>query len=149
MERITGLGFMILSLLFEGAMHPYGMVQLMLRRHDDRIVSLATGTVYRTVTRLQNLGLLTPVGVDRSGNRTARTTYAITETGRAIVGDWVRQELPRIDRPAEFRVALAQAHHLDRLEVVDLLRSRRDQLHAALRQQRDTLREASEEDVPE
>ena len=33
----------------------------------------------------------------------------------------MRRELPRIDRPAEFRVALAEAHNLARDEVVELL----------------------------
>src|SRR5690606_1033390 len=38
---------------------------------------------------------------------------------------WVRRELPSAEHPARFRVALAEAHNLDREEVIDLLRIRR------------------------
>ena len=149
MERITGLGFMILSLLQEGDMHPYEMMRLMRRRHDDRLVPIANGTFYHTVSRLERLGLLVEIGVDRAGNRPERTTYAITEAGRTTVADWVRRELPRVDNPAEFRVALAEAHHLDRREVVDLLKARRAALDAAHRLHHDARRNALDAAIPE
>ncbi len=44
----------------------------------------------------------------------------------------MRRELARIDHPAEFRVALAEAHNLDRDEVIALLRLRRAALAASL-----------------
>ena len=123
--KLTPLGVMLLALLREGDMHPYEMIRLMRARHDDRLVSLTNGTVYHTVARLERLGMLTEVGVDRDGNRPERTTYTLTDAGRTVVTEWVRQELPRIDRPVEFRVALAEAHTLERDETVDLLVRRR------------------------
>jgi DNA-binding PadR family transcriptional regulator len=147
-ERITGLGFMILSLLREGDMHPYEMMRLMRQRHDDRFVAISNGTFYHTVGRLERLGLVDEVGVERSGNRPERTTYALTDAGRETVVDWVRRELPGIDRPAEFRVALAEAHHLRRDEVVALLRTRRDALAELHEMQVEARREAREKDVP-
>ena len=127
-DRLTPLGLMVLALLREGDMHPYEMMRLMRQRHDDRLVSITNGTLYHTVGRLERAGLLDEVGVDRDGNRPERTTYTLTGVGRTAVEEWVRRELPRIDHPAEFRIALAEAHNLDRLEVIDLLRARRTSL---------------------
>lgn len=134
-DRLTPLGVMVLALLREGDMHPYEMMRLMRQRRDDRLVPITNGTLYHTVGRLERAGLLGEVGVDRDGNRPERTTYTLTPEGSAAVDEWVRRELPRIDRPAEFRIALAEAHKLERTEVADLLRRRRDALrddHARL-----------------
>src|SRR6187431_1016505 len=131
-DRLTPLGLMVLALLGEGDMHPYEMMRLMRQRRDDRLVPIANGTMYHTVARLERAGLVAEVGVDRDGNRPDRTTYTLTPQGADTVSEWVRRELARIDRPAEFRVALAEAHNLDRDEVIALLRMRRASLAAAL-----------------
>lgn len=123
-DRLTPLGLMVLALLHEDDMHPYEMIRLMRQRHDDRIVTLTNGTVYHTVARLERCGLLAELGVDRDGNRPERTTYTLTDAGREAVPEWVRRELPRLGRPTEFRVALAEVHTLDRDEAVALLRER-------------------------
>lgn len=123
-DRLTPLGFMILALLREDDMHPYEMIRLMRQRRDDRIVAVTNGTMYHTVARLERCGLLAEVGVDRDGNRPERTTYTLTGAGRTAVVQWVHRELPLLDRPAQFRVALAEAHNLPREEVVARLRER-------------------------
>src|SRR4051812_46747860 len=105
---------MILALLGEGDMHPYEMMRLMRQRRDDRFVTVTNGTLYHTVGRLQREGLVAEVRVDRAGNRPERTTYSVTDAGIRAVSEWVRRALARIDDPAEFRVALAEAHNLDR-----------------------------------
>ena len=105
-DRLTPLGLMVLALLGEGDMHPYEMIRLMRMRRDDRLVAITNGTVYHTVGRLERAGLVAEVGVDREGNRPERTTYTVTDAGASTVVEWVRRELPRTDRPAEFRVAL-------------------------------------------
>lgn len=139
-DRLTPLGVMVLALLREDDMHPYEMIRLMRHRHDDRIVSVTNGTMYHTVARLEKCGLLAEVGVDRDGNRPERTTYTLTDAGHGAVQDWVRRELPLLDRPVEFRVALAEAHNLPREDVMALLAVRRanlararDQLAAGIR----------------
>jgi len=124
-DRLTPLGVMVLALLGEGDMHPYEMIRLMRFRRDDRLVTITNGTMYHTVARLERAGLLAEVGVDRDGNRPERTTYTVTDAGSAAVTEWVRRELPRVDRPAEFRIALAEAHNLGRDEVLALLLARR------------------------
>jgi len=132
-DRLTPLGVMVLALLREGDMHPYEMIRLMRMRHHDRLVTVTHGTVYHTVARLERHGLLAEVGIDREGRRPERTTYALTDAGTAAVVEWVRRELPRVDRPEEFRVALTEAHNLEREEAVALLRTRREALAEAHR----------------
>ena len=148
-DRLTPLGVVVLALLREGDMHPYEMLRLMRQRHHDRLVTITNGTMYHTVGRLEKAGLLGEVGVDRDGNRPERTTYTLTDAGRAIVSEWVRRELVRIDRPAEFRVALAEAHNLDRLEVASLLRQRSEALSATHRLYHDGRRKAQTRGTPE
>src|SRR5512138_2173622 len=97
--KLTPLGVMVLALLREGEMHPYEMMRLMRQRRDDQLVTITNGTFYHTVARLERLGLLAEVGVDREGNRPERTTYRLTDAGRDAVSEWVRAELPRVDRP--------------------------------------------------
>ncbi|EGD54817.1 PadR family transcriptional regulator [Gordonia neofelifaecis] len=141
--RLTPLGVMVLALLREGDMHPYEMVRLLKTRRDDRMVSVTNGTLYHTVDRLNQHELVAEVGVDRDGNRPERTTYTLTDAGRDAVVDWVRAELPQNDRPAQFRVALAEAHNLEREETIELLSRRRDALAADLEGHRNGLRDAA------
>ena len=127
---LTPLGVVVLGLLRESPMHPYEMLRLMRQRRDDRLVGGSRGTLYHTVARLERRGLVAEVGVDRDGNRPERTTYALTDAGRAAADDWVRARLPRIDGILEFRVALGEAHNLPRAEVAALLAERRASLAA-------------------
>jgi DNA-binding PadR family transcriptional regulator len=147
-DRLTPLGLMILALLGEGDMHPYEMIRLMRQRRDDRLVPITNGTLYHTVGRLLREGLVAEVGVDREGNRPERTTYSQTADGRLAVEEWVRRELVRMDRPVEFRVALAEAHNLARDEAVRLLRVRREALATALLELESGLSTAHSRGIP-
>ncbi|WP_243229045.1 PadR family transcriptional regulator [Microbacterium sp. CIAB417] len=122
--KITPMGVMILALLSEDDMHPYEMVRLLRQRRDDRLLKITNGTLYHSVARLLEQDLIAEVGVDREGNRPERTTYTLTPRGGEVVRDWVRRELSSAELSTTFRVALAEAHNLDRQEVVDLLRIR-------------------------
>jgi len=147
--KLTSMAVMVLALLNEGDMHPYEMARLLRARRDERLVKVTNGTLYHSVARLLEQGLIAEVGTDRQGNRPERTTYTLTPAGEDAVGDWVRRELPRTDRPAQFRVAIAEAHNLDRSEVIDLLRIRRVALEEQLLLHRTGLGEARERQVPE
>jgi DNA-binding PadR family transcriptional regulator len=139
----------VLALLREGEMHPYEMMRMLRHRRDDRLVRMQNGTFYHTVSRLERAGLLEEVGVDRDGNRPERTIYRLTGAGDEAVVEWVRRELPRTDRPAEFRIALAEAHNLDRDEVVALLAQRRDALVTELELHRGGLADSATRSVPD
>lgn len=125
-SNLTPLAVAVLSVLREDDMHPYEVIRLMRSRRDDRLVPLTNGSVYHAFTRLEKNGLVAEVGVDRSGNRPERTTYTLTPAGAAAGVEWLRRELPRTDHPAEFRLALAEAHALERDEVISLLTTHRE-----------------------
>ncbi|WP_435748982.1 PadR family transcriptional regulator [Microbacterium sp. PMB16] len=147
-DRLTPMGVMVLALLRESDMHPYEMARLLRVRRDDRLLTITTGTLYHTVSRLQRAGLVDEVGIDRDGNRPERTTYTLTDAGRDAVVAWVRREIARIDRPAEFRIALAESHNLEREEFIELLRVRRSGLRDDHAAHRDGLRRSADEGVP-
>lgn len=146
---LTPLGVMVLALLREGDMHPYEMARLLRSRRDDRMVTITNGTLYHTVARLHGQGLIEEVGIDRDGNRPERTTYAVTPSGSAAVGEWVRRELGAAGRVSTFRVALAEAHNLGREEAVELLSARRDLLRGQLDEIEAGLAGAESRGVPE
>lgn len=148
-SRLTPVGVMILATLREGDMHPYEMVRLLKERRDDRLVPLQKGTIYHTVARLERDGLLAEVGVDREGNRPERTTYTLLDAGRHAVEEWVRAELPQIERANDFRVALSEAHNLDRDEVIALLDRRRGLLLASVEEHRTGLSASAVAETPE
>jgi len=148
-SRLTPIAVMILATLREADMHTYELVRLLKERRDDRLVPLQKGTIYHTVARLERDGLLAEVGVDREGNRPERTTYTLLDAGRRAVEEWVRAELPQVDRPSDFRVALSEAHNLERDEVVALLDRRRAMLAASIDEHRTGLEYAAERDTPE
>jgi DNA-binding PadR family transcriptional regulator len=148
LHRLTPLGVMVLALLGEGDMHPYEMIRLMRFRRDDRLVTITNGTVYHTVARLERADLIAEVGVDRDGNRPERTTYTLTDAGARAVREWVWRELSHIERPAEFRIALAEAHNLERPDVVALLKERREALAASLAEHADGRHGALAKGVP-
>src|SRR6478752_4124160 len=79
---LTPLGLAALSLLVEEPMHPYEMFQLLIARHEDRLVKVRPGTLYHAVGRLEEQGLVAATGTDREGNRPERTTYKISAAGR-------------------------------------------------------------------
>ncbi|MDN3309804.1 PadR family transcriptional regulator [Microbacterium oryzae] len=148
-ERLTPMGVMVLALLREGDMHPYEMVRLMRTRHGSRLLTITNGTLYHSVSRLQQSELIEEVGVARAGNRPERTTYALTAAGSDALLEWVRQELPRVDRPERFRIAVVESHNLDATEVLALLRERRGALVSEQAAHQDRLATGRANGVPE
>ena len=52
MPELTPLAISVLALLNERPMHAYEMYQLLLSRHNNRIVKVRPGSLYHTVERL-------------------------------------------------------------------------------------------------
>ncbi|MCU1437486.1 MAG: transcriptional regulator [Naasia sp.] len=129
MPTLTPLALAALALLDESDMHPYEMYQLMLARHDDRLVKVRPGSLYHTIDRLARDELAQPTGSDRAGNRPERTTYRITEAGRAALRERLTSMLaePAEEYP-EFPLALSEAPHVPRDEFLRLLEQRRARL---------------------
>ncbi|GAB1688783.1 helix-turn-helix transcriptional regulator [Krasilnikovia sp. M28-CT-15] len=77
----------LLGLLAAGPRHGYDLK----RAHDERMPNskpLAYGQVYSTLGRLERDGLVVPSGSDRDGGP-ERTSYALTDAGRARLTEWL------------------------------------------------------------
>jgi len=122
---IAPLGIATLALLNERPMHPYEMFQTLLSRHEDRVVKVRPGSLYHTVARLADDGLVRAAGTEREGNRPERTTYEITAEGRDVLQE---QLIDLLATPAEeypvFPLALTEAHNVEPGLLADLLRRR-------------------------
>lgn len=126
---VTPLAIAVLALLEERPMHPYEAYQLLITRREDMLVKVRPGSLYHTVTRLADQGLVQAEGVDRDGNRPERTTYRITEAGRTTLRTRIAEILrnPGREYPV-FPLALGEAHNLPAPEVLALLRERVERL---------------------
>lgn len=122
---LTPLAIAVLALLEERPMHPYEMYQLLLQRREDYLLKIRPGSLYHTVARLAEQGLVHAEGTDRAGNRPERTTYRIAESGTAAlrtrIADLIRR--PIREYPL-FPLAMSEAHNLPKDEVLALVRER-------------------------
>ncbi|MFF2372461.1 PadR family transcriptional regulator [Agromyces sp. NPDC058110] len=133
MSQLTPLAVSALALLVEAPMHPYEMYQLMLQRREDRVVKVNAGSLYRAVERLARDGLIVESATEREGNRPERTVYAVTEAGRLAFLDTVEEMLARhVNEFPEFPLAIGEAHNLPADRVVELLRTRADEVASAI-----------------
>ncbi len=138
------LGVSALALLVERPMHPYEMFQTLVERRNNRVVKVRPGTLYHTVDKLAEHGLVEATGTGREGNRPERTSYAITPAGRRVLEQRVIEllETPVNEYPV-FPVAIGEAHNLPRTTVLELLRKRLDRLREeaeAIRTRLDTVK---------
>jgi DNA-binding PadR family transcriptional regulator len=121
----TPLALAVMNLLMERPMHPYEMKLKMQERGHDQVIRLKGGSIYDTVERLEEGGFITSQAPSREGRRPERTVYAITETGRDEITDWLRELLAQpVNEYPQFAAALAFFAALDKEEVVRLLQVR-------------------------
>jgi DNA-binding PadR family transcriptional regulator len=128
------LALAVLSMLTEEPMHAYRMQQLIKERRKDDVVNVSQrNSVYQTIQRLARDGLVQAAGTERAENRPERTTYRITDAGRATLGDWLRAMLstPALEYP-EFPAALSFLPNLTPADVVDALVARVSRLEQRL-----------------
>jgi len=124
--ELSAVAVLVLGLLHEQPMHPYQLHQYLVERGDARLVRISLGAVYHGVERLERDGLVEVVGTDRTGNRPERTTYRLTDAGRAAFARRLTSFLGD-DHPTYplFSVGLAEATDLPREVVVTQLERRR------------------------
>ena len=114
-----------MNLLIEQPMHPYEMKSKMKERGHDQVIKLTGGSIYDTVERLERGGFIQAQETSREGRRPERTVYAITETGRDEITDWLKELLSEpVNEYPQFGAALAFFAHLPKDEVVRLLKIR-------------------------
>jgi DNA-binding PadR family transcriptional regulator len=129
----TPLALAVMNLLMERPMHPYEMKSKMKERGHDQVVKIKGGSIYDTVERLEQGGFIKSQETSREGRRPERTVYAITETGRDEIKDWLRELVSEpVHEYPQFAAALAFVGGLAKEEVVRLLQLRTVGLEARI-----------------
>jgi DNA-binding PadR family transcriptional regulator len=119
------LALALLSLLAQQPMYPYEMAQTLKARGKDKSIKINWGSLYTIVQNLEKHELIEVAGTEREGRQPERTTYRITEAGRAELTDWLRELLGIPDEaPAPFEAALSEGMLLHPAEFIRLLTQR-------------------------
>jgi DNA-binding PadR family transcriptional regulator len=105
----SALGLLVLWQLFQGPMHVYRMQKLFQAQGKDRVVNLgARANLYQTLERLVRLGLVEVADTIRQEGYPDRVLYAITDAGRDVAREWLREMLRTTDGEyPEFIVAVS------------------------------------------
>lgn len=121
-------------MLTEEPMHAYRMQQLIKERHKDDVVNVSQrNSVYQTIQRLARDGLVEVAATERAENRPERTTFRVTDAGRATLNDWLRTMLSTPARQyPEFPAALSFLPHLAPADAVEALTTRVTRLEERL-----------------
>jgi DNA-binding PadR family transcriptional regulator len=119
------LALSLLTLLTERPMYPYEMATQLRHRGKDNAIKINWGSFYTVVQNLEKYGFIEAVEVAREGRQPERTTYQITEAGRAELTDWMRELLSVPEREyTRFEAALGDSAVLPPDELIDLLQQR-------------------------
>jgi DNA-binding PadR family transcriptional regulator len=119
------LALSLLTLLTERPMYPYEMATLLRERGKDNAIKVNWGSFYTVVQNLEKYGFIEAVEVVREGRQPERTTYQITDAGRAELMDWLRELLSVPEREHNsFEAALGESAVLPPDELIDLLQQR-------------------------
>jgi DNA-binding PadR family transcriptional regulator len=119
------LALALLSLLAQEPMYPYEMAQTLRMRGKDKSIKINWGSLYTVVQNLEKHGFIEVTSTDREGRQPERTTYQITEAGKAELTDWLR-ELISVPEwvPTPFEAALSEAAGLGPDLLMSLLNQR-------------------------
>jgi len=131
--RSSPLALTVLGMLHTQPLHPYGIQRLIKQWGKDQVVNVGQRTsLYRTIERLEESGLVAVLATGRDQQYPERTVYEITDAGRAATRQWLEEMLaePKREYP-EFPVALSHLMMLTPAEAAEQL-ERREQALAAL-----------------
>jgi len=119
------LALSLLTLLTERPMYPYEMAAMLRERGKDNAIKINWGSFYTVVQNLEKYGFIEAVEVAREGRQPERTTYRITDEGRAELKDWLRELLSVPEREHNsFEAALGESAVLPPDELIGLLQER-------------------------
>jgi DNA-binding PadR family transcriptional regulator len=92
--RRSALGLTVLWQLMNEPMHVYRMQKLFEAQGKDRVVNVrARASLYQTIERLQRHGLVEVSQTTRVEGYPDRVVYAITDAGREVARQWLREML--------------------------------------------------------
>ncbi|MGW6934093.1 PadR family transcriptional regulator [Lentzea sp. NPDC054927] len=123
------LALAVLAFLVMGPQHPYELGKQLKETGKDRDIKYNRGSLYMVFEQLLKAGFVTEQETVKDTQRPERTVYALTDTGRDELYDWMR-ELVRdpVHEYPQFGVALSLISVLDPAETVELLRTRAEAL---------------------
>jgi DNA-binding PadR family transcriptional regulator len=88
------LGLIVLWQLWSEPMHVYRLQKLLEAEGKDRIVNVRSrASLYQAIERLERLGLVEVSATVRQDGYPDRVLYAITEAGRLVARQWLREML--------------------------------------------------------
>ena len=143
------LALPVLAFLYPGEpMHPYQLATVLRRTGKERDLAIKWGSLYTVVQNLEKHGFIAAVGSERSGRRPERTTYTITDAGRAELRDWLGElvAVPGTE-PPQFQAALSVVGVLAPDEVVARLDERVAALEAVAADDRRILEESLDQGI--
>ncbi len=126
------LALSLLTLLMERPRYPYEMATALRQRGKDQAIKINWGSLYTVVQNLEKYGFIKAVEVAREGRAPERTTYQITDAGRAELMDWLRELLAVPEREyTRFEAALGESAILGPDALIGLLQQRLETLDEA------------------
>lgn len=122
----------VLALLSTGPRHPYDIHRLLVETGKVFVTGLPR-SLYHAVSKLEQAGLIEPVGTQRQAGRPERTVYALTGAGREEVRRRVEVLLatPTADADTTY-AALSFIAVLERDQAIAALRARAEALATAI-----------------
>lgn len=130
--RSSPLALTVLALLMYEPQHAYGLQRLIRQWGKDLVVNVGQRTsLYRTIERLADAGLVAVRETQRDHAYPEKTVYEITESGRAVAREWLAEMLaePKQEFP-QFPAALSHLLMVPPAEAAALLRRRLDTVTA-------------------
>ncbi|WP_033400740.1 PadR family transcriptional regulator [Actinokineospora enzanensis] len=142
------LALAVLCGLVVEPLHPYEMGKRLKETGKDRDIKYNRGSLYMVVEQLRKAGFITEQETVRDTARPERTVYALTDSGRAEMYDWMRELVsqPEHEYP-RFGVALSLLGVLEPDEAIRLLRERLLALDATAAEIRSNIATARESGV--
>jgi DNA-binding PadR family transcriptional regulator len=131
-QLLTPLAVVVLGMLSEEPLHPYGMRRRIEERAYDRMPGVKVTSLYDVVRRLTAADLIHAEESDRAGNRPERTRYAITPAGAQELTAWVTHTLTDHTDADSFPTGLSFMFPLGHDLVAALLETRKERLVAAI-----------------
>ena len=141
--RPSPLGLAVLCLLYGGPLHPYRMQRLLKEWGKDQVINVGQrSSLYKTIGRLSESGLIAVRQTERAQQYPERTVYELTPKGRGFVLEKLAEMLTthRNEFPT-FPAALSFAMLLGPDGVRSALRQRSGSLRTAATELRASLTE--------
>jgi DNA-binding PadR family transcriptional regulator len=143
--RASPLALTVLFMLMGGPLHPYEMQRRMKLWGKELVVNLSQrASLYKTIDRLQQAGLIAKSHTERDQRFPERTVYEVTDAGLRVGREWLIEMLARpVNEFPRFPAALSFIFGLEPDEARAMLEHRA----AVLREELTKLEQALGSDV--